>query len=550
MPQIPIITAEGAPAVAQFPAQVPIPDFRRVEGFGARAAEFGAQLNEIGAKLQAQQNELDTAGLVGKFHGKMKELAVDVRVDEPDPMKRSKLFADRSAEVLKELTDTAPNRLVGIKFQEFAAKYLPVYAANVHDDALQFMGEQQIAQTRDTLDSFSRLYSQSTTDGERKAWLQAGIKIIDDNIHFKPEQAQKERKNFIQKSQTSYMKILGSTNIEELRARNEQKEFEDVDPLLHQKILDSAERMNATRLREARVALDKAVKVWGEGVEIAGARLMAENKMDQEFINTYAGQMAQFADGRTVVASWQKRLREQQEGFGVGDPTVERQMRADLTDVPDPRKSLQELRILYANGKVGSEFYDQKRAMLEAQIHRRDDQNRSDKNAGESRIQVLQSNRYQAAKQQADLAFKTTGILGKMDQYDQMATEAHGQFMEELNRRTDHLNANGEDSLAVSREILPKYLSNVQSRLNSRLDLLKSKVSQYPNIRALDAARSQIGELAYYENIRTIQEIFGIESQQARIDAELARGRQETATAIAQGKGKTTKPTSRFGESK
>lgn len=541
MPQIPTVIAGGQAAVVQNPQTVPYPVYRNAFVFGESVAQFGQQLNEIGAKLQTQQNELDTAGLVGTFHGKMKELSADVKTEEPDPLKRSALFAKKSSTAMKDLMDTAPNRIVGMKFQEYVGKYLPVYAAHVHNDALQYMGEQQIAQTRDTLDSISRMYSLSTYDAERKEWLQSGIKLINENIHFTPEQAQRERKSFQQKSQYSYMKILGSTDIESLRERDAKGEFADVDPLVRQKVMDAAERTNATKMTHAQVARDKAMRVWGEGVEIAGAQLSANNAMTQEFINEYAIEMARFPDGKTAVAAWQKKLREQQEGIGVGNPQTERNLRTDLINATDPKKALQSLRTQYVNGQIGAEFYQSQGDKLQAQIHRQDDQARADKNQGESRIQTLQSNRYHAAKSQAETAFKTTGIL---DKFDNIATEAHGQFVEELDRRTDHLNANGEDSLAVAREILPKYIAQVQSRADSRLDLLNSKVDQYPNMKALDAARTQIGEIAYYEYIRAIKEINGIQTQKARLDAYNAILRQQ------QGAKGTSKATPRWGESK
>lgn len=512
MPQIPVFTAEGKAAVSQFPQRIPTRDFAGGVRVGGRVSAFGEELNRIGAELQKHQNDLDTASLIGEFNGKIKELEVQVRTEVEDPLQRSKEFTKRASELQKELLGTAKNRVVEGEFSQYVGRHLPIITAGVHADALQFMGEQQTAQMQDLGDQVSQQAAIAPTPQDRDELINNFSKIIENNPHLNPLQKQKARKAFVTKSQRDFMEHLGRNDVDRLEELFAKGAFKDVDIGTQDIVMTRARTQRNAALVKAEAALEKQKKDYTEAVEKSFIDRLRDKTLDDEFIDEFS-----FAISSEKKDLYRKALRDQQLGIKGGNPLVERDFLVRLAD-PDlnPRNTLRELQSLYRKGAVGYEYLRDNQTHLQAEINRRDNEARAIRNEGDARIRAIQGQRASTALSTAAIAFRTTGGLSLT--FDDTASEALVQFRQEF-ARLELSHGGSRDADELMRELLPKYITQVNSRVVTKVRQLESQLGKYKSSELLKAGRGELSPSEFERLSLAMKELYAIRNEQRRLGA-------------------------------
>lgn len=122
----------------------------------------------------------------------------------------------------------------------------------------------------------------------------------------------------------------------------------------------------------------------------------------------------------------------------------------------------------------------------------------------EARAQAMKDRRYNRAKEEG---YKHLGLTTMLDQLDPISKKLVADFDSDLNARSDALNVTGEDSFAVMREILPRYLSaqRQEARLgySAQLKTIDTSVQAGPAPDAMDAT----WQAWYLATSRRVEEI-------------------------------------------
>lgn len=270
----------------------------------------------------------------------------------------------------------------------------------------------------------------------------------------------------------------------------------------------------ATTQAKARTALDRAVRIWSESVERETETRIARRGLTAEWIEEY-----KTAFTSEKLKAYYKALDDQAVGSTGGDPTTIRELSVMVSNRTNPRQdpsvALDRITAAYTSGAIGLDRYAPWSTELGSEITRRQSEGKAARNEGETRVRELQGRRFNAAMQNAELAFRTTN---QFENFDASATEALTQMREELQRRADYLGEGSEDALSVYREVLPKYIGQVSSRSESRLSFLAAQI-RYPDVQRLTADRARIGDRGYYDQLRMLQEQRGITAELARLQA-------------------------------
>jgi len=513
MPRIPTYTAEPRAGVLQLPQTVPVPSYTQFSQFGADITRFSEQLSKISEKLQNQQDEIDIGNLNGRHDARIKELQLEVNKEILDPIGRTKEFTRRARAMQHELASSTNRREVLVAFKQHVARNFPIQAITYHANNLELQEKQQIATIDAAEDKLSRSAALAETPAERDEFIATHERLVtagEANTLFDAVETEKRRQRFREKVELNFMDILRMRDPDRLFELEEQGAFAGVDPIKRVTIIDRATREHAARAAQGQATLDKAMKTWVESIERETAVHIGARTLTQEWIEEY-----RYALSSEKVEAYSKALREQRLGISGGDPLVEREMLADVNDPNlDPRKTLARLTTLYRRNAISLNKYEVWAPKLSATIVRQDGETRVVRNEVETRKRELQGRRYDSARRIAALAFNTTN---QYEDFDASATEALAQFLDELDRRADYIGGD-EDSREVLREILPKYIVQVDMRTESRLAFLESQLL-HKDRPSLKAARARIGEVAYENQARIFEEIHGIKLARTRLDA-------------------------------
>lgn len=266
-----------------------------------------------------------------------------------------------------------------------------------------------------------------------------------------------------------------------------------------------AERERAHRAVQGQEELRRAMATWRESIERETTKRVGSRTLTQEWIDEYA-----YAVSDEKLTAWNKALRDQSLGVGGGDPTVMRDMQRRVFDPrQDPRQVMARLDSAYVAGGVGYTEYGSWAAHLEARIERKRDEGKSDQKEGEVRIRELKGRR---ADQYLDLAKNTFRVTGGFESIDFAASEARDQFHAEFLRRVDHYGQGDEDGGEVFADAMPRFITQVTDRLDTRLTFLRDQLGKYTTKDSLRADRAQLGEVEYERRARYLQEYRAIQS--------------------------------------
>lgn len=493
MPRIPTINAEGA-AVENLPQRIPVPSYEIGESGGRALQQFGAQLTNIGQRLQQQQDLLDSQSLIGIYNGKMKELQYSVRTDVPDPMERAKEFTKRASEVTKELSDKAPNKIVGLRFNDWAARHTPLHAAEVWQSSMEFMAETQTAQRRDITDSLIESAAQEPTVAgqEELKSLALGKQtspgvweggLINDDPNLTPLGRQKERRRLLEKFDRDYLNYRSSTSPDTLLSDYEAHRLDKIDPAVLNPVIDRTISQRDERVRRNEVALEKQKKEAAEGLERDFLTGLREGTMSQEWIN----QNSQYVSSEKYNF-WNNTFRDKQYGLKTGNPVVESSLLPDMMSNRIPAESkLATLDRLKAQGQIGTEFYIKYAEQARADIQRKQTEDRVVQSEGEARQREFDRARYASIHQNAERVFKTTGILT----WDSQSTTVMTLYLQEV-QHMDKSHGGSVDAQQLERELLPKYIIMLDQNTASLLDNIEKILGKTNSTQALNAERSRM----------------------------------------------------------
>lgn len=526
MPRIPIIAGQGGAVVVQPSSTIPVTGYQGLAELGSLTGDFGAKLQQIGEKLQAHQNELDTLTLIGDFNGKVKELQYDIRQDVADPLQRSKEFEKRAKQSQDELVATTKNPNVAREFTQYANRHLPVHTGQVHLDAMKWMGEQQTAQMRDVSDLISKNAYLAESPQDRDSWIQAytGVQvspgvwkggIITSNPHLDPEEKQKERKKFAEKSQREFMDHLAKTNLDRLLELEDQKAFQDVDQKTKDLILDRAQNKRAADLRRTDAELEKITKVARENTEIEADELIRTGKMSEGWINERKALMAGAPNGAEKIKSWHTSIRNNELGILTGDPETERRMGIDVyNEKLNPQTTIDRLTRLYNDRKIGEDKRKEWMPHLQSVIARKAGEAKALEDAGEAKVNTIKRRRADTVLETAALALKVTGILD----IDKEATDALTEFRQ-IFTQEEFTHGGTKDATEVYKEHMPDAIAKTQSRLETRRMSLEDSLGSYKSKDQLVADKGKMSAAEYDKKLGQIFELYAIKNAVIQLEA-------------------------------
>ena len=500
MPRIPIIQAESPAAVQRLPQRLPYADYSGLGQAGQAFEQFGQQLSGIGAKLQEQQNELDTAKLVGEFSGKVKEIETNLRYVEKDPLKWSKVFTEKTTELQNKMVSTASNKMVAKAFTQHVGRHLPIRAAEVHANALEWMGQQQTADLRDVGDLYAQQKAEAPSFAEAQAWDAGYRDLLRKNPHFKPEEMQKEEERWKTKSNRAYMEHLARTDPQRLFEEDKKGYFDDF-PDTHAKdlILARAERQRNSEVLRAETVLKNTMKQYGESVERFVEGHKAAGTLTKDIVETWGPVVS--SEKKTLWDTW---LHDQLSGVRQGDPVLEANFVTSIHG-SSPRAALAELNSGYMSTpkRYGREFYDKYAPYLENKVQRLEDKGEARQEKGETQVRQRQESRGRYVLDNSDEQFKVTGAFSLKD-FDFTVSEAKIGYRQDFMANVDYLNGGrGMDAAEVERRFLPKWLSHVSQRIGPKIEALRKALGQYQSKPILQAAQGKIpqGEWNRYSDL-------------------------------------------------
>ena len=508
MPQIPIVQATGPAAVVRLPEGLPVPDYSALAGVGGTFEQFGQQLNTIGARLREQQNELDVAQMVGEFSGRVKEIEANLQYTEKDPLKWSQSFTEQTTQLQEEMASQASNKLVGKGFAQYVGRHLPVRAAEVHANALEWMGEQQTAQMRDVGDLMAKNKAQATTWAEAQAWDDGYRRLIRSNPHMKPEMAQKEELRWKEKSDKAYMAHLARNDPARLEEEEKKGYFDNVNTWDRDIIMQRAERQGNAAKVQAQQALDRFQKQYREQVERFVQTQFNEGTITKDILEEWKPAVTS-----EKGALWDKQWYDFQHGIKQGDFRAEADFVARIF-TGDPRVALAELTRGYQppTGRpqlYGYEFYTKYAPALEARIERLDERAFQRQIQGENKVHEKQKERGQLVLRNIDEQFTVTGLFSLKD-FDFSVSEAKLGVRREFADKVDYMNGGqGIDAREFERVHLAKWLAQVQERIDPAIEAHKKALRQYQSKAALkaDYGKISIEEYKRYTDLQRALDI-------------------------------------------
>lgn len=504
MPTIPIITAEGKAAVQQLPAQVPVQSYAGMYNSGQSITQFGQQLDAIAQHLQREQNQLESADLIGKFSGGLKELAVAVRKEVEDPLQRGVEFAKRARVLQQDLSATAKNKIIATDFATYAERHLPVETAKVHHDGLKYLGQQQLAKIDAMEGSTSRLASLADTPEERDKWLRFFDAIVDGGVKedlLDPVQGQHKKDKFKVRAQVDFMEHLALNDTEKLKDLEKRGEFSEVPTHARDLILQKADRIDNAKMIRIEHEKKELMKQSAEAIDRYIVSQFRAERLTAAMIEEWQG----FTTGHRLN-EWHEMLRAQT--LGIGNAGVERETAIDArNDNLSIQGRIDATHTLYKQGLISKQTWDQRVSRLQADKNRDESQAHADKNSDESKILALKIRRANEARGRLKDLLQTSSPFEKFNEISATVTD---EALTEFDNNVDANNAQGKDGEALYRMIKPKVLVKVRQRMDPIVNSLEADLQRYPNKASLEAARGTMSDYDFNQLVLKQRELYAI----------------------------------------
>jgi hypothetical protein len=526
MPKIVTFQAQRGADILQLPARAQTEDYSIQHRTGQQIAGAGETLRTISEKIRAQQDEIDASGLIGEYEGRIRNVQVEADTETTDAQERMKKFNEKAVSLQRELSGLAKNPRVSRAFQAHVGRNYPVQQYNYQARTLEYQLKQQFASLTVQRDRFSRLAAETEDPDDRDVYIKQYESLVDKLTAgglADPLVMQKEKEAFREQAALDQMDVLRFRNPDKLFELEAKGVFRNVDPRKREAIMDRAIRERAHRAAEGQAELRQAMNIWRESIYRETENHITNRTLTLEWIEEYG-----YAMDDTKLAAYRKALKDQLLGVGTGDPTVEREMQRQVYNPRlNPSAVLARLDAQYVAGAVGYEKYGPWISHLNSEINRRSGEARSDRKEGEVRVRELQSRRATSYLILAESVFRTTGGLSV--DFDGTAAEARAQFTQEYLAKVDAYGGSLDGGAAYA-ELMPRYIVQVESRLDARLTFLRENLGKYNTKESLKQARAAMGEAEYERHVGWLLEYQAIRSNVDR----LARTRKE---ATERGKG-------------
>lgn len=521
MPKIDTFIAGGKTTSFQAPGtgraipapNVPVEDFSPLSRAGAQITQFGDDLNRLGLHLKAQQDEIDAAGMVGTYNGRVKELAIEVDGDTESPLDRPAEYKKRLQKSIDEITKSSKSGGAQAAFSRYVALHRPTNEVDYHAHSLAAGVKVQVGRLESLADEYSRAASQAANPVQRDELIGEYLGLLDragQNRILDPVQVAAVKKTFREKSTVDFMSHLRSTDPDKLFELEKAGAFVDVPVTKRDAILDRAERERAAEKAQAQVHVDRAMTVWRESIERETEKHVFNGTLTQSWLEEHG-----YALSSEKVGAYYKALKEQVSGVSTGDPAVERVVHGMVYDRhQNPRTTMDRVAGLYFRGEIGKTNYSVWSTYLRAEIDRQDDKGKAVSEKRDKEKEQLETRRFQEAKDQLELSLRSTGSFEK---FDQAAGEALSQGREELARRSNYLGEGREDSLAVYRDMLPRLVSQVENRVASRQTFLELQLGPTRTRAQLRAQQGSMRPEEYERKIGYLEEYVGINKEMDRL---------------------------------
>lgn len=486
---------------------------------------------EVYGKMRAQADDMSAIEAVGKWSAGVKQIHLDMDTDETisyamrqDPAAYGKEFQLREQRMRQDVLKDIPTGRAGAMFDEYLARHKDTTQVEANARGAKLFAQDQLGKLATASDRLSEMAARASTPEERDDFIgiyRLAVDRAEKRGFLTPAEAEKAHQDFDVKSQSEYMEVLGKVNPElMLQMDEETTAFKDVPPLRKASIVDRATRAQGVKTRLAEAALHRAMMNHRESVERATVDHISKGTLTQEWLDDWKEYWTS-----EKYQAYAKALREQTLGFKRGDPAVEN---AFLPNVYNPKISPQSamnaLLDYYGKGLIGGDKFTPWAAHLQTRIDKEDNKQderrkelKADLKEGETRIREIRRNRYEAAMTNVKDAFQSTGSLSP--DFDQISAEAATQFREELQKRGLHLGEGKEDEMILYRQLLPQYISHVQVRSQSRVQLLKDRIGGFKDIPSLNAVRDKLGEEEYYQKLKAFEELRAIIQARRRLEA-------------------------------
>lgn len=515
--KIPVILAQN-----EVPATIPygsgnVTGLTQSSQYIAQASTQLSHLAEIIAKTEEAKadhaSKIEAAQLKSRMELGAGTAIENLKTTVTDPAE----FKQKSGEAIKTAYEEALKSATSNRAKQELAQHLPSVVASQglavarHSNDL-YIGMVAGAKT-ETLDN-TKISMALLDPDDQEGWqrlFSRGVQAIHEAAPT--EGAKKTQADLIEwRSTTNFqlgqrrLRLDPHASIEDLQPHIDPKMYETLE-----KSRDSAVSRYTSEQARAQSAYDKAILNWRETVERSAENHIAARTLTQDFLDE---NRETFTSEK--LAAYNKALNAQSSGYGPGNPETIARFRIALGNRTDPtvnpRDTLQQLTRAFANGQIG-ESYGPWATQLGEEISRRENKGQTIQNEKDAVVRQIQERRYSAARSNINTVF---GRKTQFDKFDYASEEALSQAQEELDRRALSQGGN-EDPYEVWREIMPKYIAQVNSRATSRTEALRTQLA-FPDAATLTQNRARLGEQRYYEQARMLEELRAIEREMKRLE--------------------------------
>lgn len=528
MPRQPVYLAQvgvpipGAPQIDATPLAAPYTALGRgsqeVESYVRQALRHEAAMN---AEITRQKQTTEALGI---YYDSIKELN-----SEESSLRTGKIDPETNTVIEPPAT---------------SADYLPRFRG-----AVERIGKDGLTRTNDPMvqEAFKRMWTRHAAGQDIQAehygrQLFVGETRLDalnryhDSLRFInstqiPEEAQREAdifRTYIRGSEGTMGRDWSATLLErydkevnvheakkDIRAGMASAELEEkYAGKLDSGVLDALIVRADTNMAHARIAYKASIANWAESVERVTYNMIASSKLTQEWLD-------EFRDAFTgeKLNAFNKALREQQLGTSdfAGNPQITNYFRSAVGNrsslSQNPEVLLNDLTRAYNRSEVNGKDYTSWSSLLSTEIEKRRNESKATNNQEQTEERRILAHRHQAVIDDINQLFRPTE---KFVNFDAVLTLNANMMKEEINRRSSY-GGGTEDPREVYNEILPKYLAPTGERATQQIDQIRRQLD-FPDYKTLEANRANIGETKYYDQLRKMREINGIEKEIQRLE--------------------------------
>lgn len=539
MPTIPTYTARGQSDA------VPRANTPRGGDTGLQdAAQSFGQLVQTSAKLvgvlQQEADKLEFATMRGEYDAGIKAIIMDLEKDptlDISPEDYQAKFRENEQKLKDTIINQRSNERATGAFTRYTVEKSPVFAIEAKERGLKLSHNRQLGRLHDLRDNYSRLAASARTPAERDEYIVDFEGLVDSATQIGamyPKDGAVYKESFREKVSLDQLKLVALADPDMADEMIAKGEFSKVDPVSTQNVMLTAHARKARVEAKAGASLRNAMKQWTESVEQALVQKDHDGSLTYDELMSYKD-----AISSEKLEHFEKRIKNREQGIGVGNREIEKQFVIATNDESvEPKSVLDQLIRAYNQPQplVGTEVFKELAPILRARIaatrtesrelqrfqwsresHEmaRLNNARSINREAQTDIQRVASNRYSAAMSEVDDIFRVTGMFANLDQ---AAQEQRIQMKAAINRDSDHLMTGRMESASVilRREAMQR-IPRVQVVYDRRVLELERDLKGR-TMEQLMAKKNQMDPNEFKNQLRLLREYETIRAEKARLD--------------------------------